>query len=146
MSFQIQFEICSKNEDILLSCLLDTRTKDFIVSNRLFFSEDQYELAKMMLKTWIELTENTVISGVVKPMNGKFDKFSGETDENIVKQISNEYDCWVLSKEVFSKRYSRFNSLSSNLFEYWKRIRFLYCRINTIAENVFSEEHISYSS
>lgn len=56
------------------------------------FKQDQYEFAKMMLKTIIGLTESTVLSGVIKPIIGKFNKFRGETSENNTKQISFEYD------------------------------------------------------
>lgn len=49
-SYIQQFEMCFKNEDILLCCILDTRTKDFLESNRKIFSEKEYEHAKLILK------------------------------------------------------------------------------------------------
>lgn len=145
-SFAEQFEICLRNEDILLCCLLDTRTKDFLESNRTFFTKDEYEFAKSILKKKLEYTGNTTPSSSINPVIGKFDKFRTNNSLGGTEQISNEYERWIVSKESISTRYYNFYLLSSSIFEYWRKARFEYPTISFIARDILSEEPTSCSS
>lgn len=102
-SLKVQFQICERNDDILLCCLIDTRTLDFLENNRLFFSIEEYNKAKRLLRSAIEGISAEVVNIAPIPMTGKYDKYRDNTSS--IEHSENEFNRWIASKDLISTKY-----------------------------------------
>lgn len=79
-------------------------------------------------------------------MKGKYDKYRENNILASTEWTLNEYERWIVSKELISTRYRKIYLFSSNICDYWSGSRFKYPVISSIARSILSEEPTSCSS
>lgn len=96
-SFLNQFKNTANNGDILICCLIDSRTKKFIEKSLVGFTENEYNAAKDKLKNLLlEQKDYGYQNEMAIEIGGKFDS------ERVETLVENEFQRWIISKENIS--------------------------------------------
>lgn len=107
----VNFSEIFSNEYVLLSCIVDPRTKDFVEKKYLGFTDAEYELSKKSLKKKMGEIRgmNLQTRSNINMMNGKYDKFRNDIVLNVdiseEDQIELEFNKWILFNRYISTEY-----------------------------------------
>lgn len=102
-SFINQFMDTMKSEEVLVCCLIDSRTKYFIENHLVGLTEEEYNISKEKLRNMLfelEIQDNRCEK--VIEIGGKYDIYKVYKSDSIETQINHELKRWLVSKDNVS--------------------------------------------